>query len=155
MFLRGSTYTLYTPCKWMQHCWLTTPTIGGYYKLRLFAHPVTCCCRLLRFIGSCWAKFETSQTFSHVKTEPTTPNILRPTMLGVVVASVCTLSFKPHIHTKILQTDLLTFPSKISMENLLMDQIMFPLMTISLYLMTFSPDYVLILLSLLLGENRC
>ena len=41
------------------------------------------------------------------------------------------------------------------MENLLMDQIMFPLMTISLYLMIFSPDYVLILLSLLLGENRC
>ena len=41
------------------------------------------------------------------------------------------------------------------MENLLMDQTMFPLMTISLYLMTFSPDYVLILLSLLLGENRC
>ena len=36
-----------------------------------------------------------------------------------------------------------------------MDQIMFPLMTISLYLMTFSPDYVSILLSLLLGENRC
>ena len=59
------------------------------------AHPVTCCCRLLRFVGSCWAKFETSHTFSHVKTDPTTPNILRPTMLGVVVVSVCTLSFKP------------------------------------------------------------
>ena len=36
-----------------------------------------------------------------------------------------------------------------------MDQIMFPLMTISLYLMTFSPDYGLRLLSLLSGENRC
>ena len=76
-------------------------------------------------------------------------------MLGVVVVSVCTLSFKPQYPHQNFQTDLLTFPSKISMENLLMDQIMFPLMTISLYLMTFFPDYVLILLSLLLGENRC
>ena len=37
-----------------------------------------------------------------------------------------------NIQKQILQTDLHTFPSKISMENLLTDQIMFPLMTISL-----------------------
>ena len=38
--------------------------------LRPFAHPVACCCMLLHAVGSCWAKFETGQTF-----EQTTPNI--------------------------------------------------------------------------------
>ena len=33
-------------------------------------HCVTCCCMWLRDVGSCWAKFETGQTF-----EPTTPKI--------------------------------------------------------------------------------
>ena len=37
-----------------------TPNIVGCYMLRLFAHPVACCC----------AKFKTGQTF-----QPTTPNI--------------------------------------------------------------------------------
>ena len=44
---------------------------------------VTCCVRLhtlLRVVGSCGAKFETSQTFSYVQTDATTPNN---------VASVC------------------------------------------------------------------
>ena len=46
--------------------------------LRPFAHPVACCC----------AMFETGQTFSQLETDATTPNIVGPTMLGVV-ASVC------------------------------------------------------------------
>ena len=35
-----------------------------------FVHPVACCCMWLRDVGSCWAKFETGQTF-----ELTTPKI--------------------------------------------------------------------------------
>ena len=38
--------------------------------LRPLAHSVACCCKLLRVVGSCFAKFETDQTV-----EPTTPNI--------------------------------------------------------------------------------
>ena len=54
-------WTLFlSPCKWIQHCWATTPSIVGCYVLCPFAHPVACCC----------AKFETSQTY-----EPTMPNI--------------------------------------------------------------------------------
>ena len=30
--------------------------------LRPFAHPLACCCVLLRFAGNCCAKFETAQT---------------------------------------------------------------------------------------------
>ena len=51
---------------------------------------VTCCVRLdipLHIVGSCCAKFETSQTFSHVQTHA--KNSQHPTLLGVV-ASVCT-----------------------------------------------------------------
>ena len=59
--------------------------------LHTLLHVVAGCCVLLGVAGQSL----TSQTFSHVKTDPTTPNILRPTMLGVVVVSVCTLSFKP------------------------------------------------------------
>ena len=47
-----------------------------------FAHPVA------RVVRSCCAKFETGQTFSYAQTDATTPNIVGPTMLGVV-ASVC------------------------------------------------------------------
>ena len=61
------------------NCWPTTPNIVGSYMLRPFAHPVVCCC----------AKFETGQTISYVKTDATTPNIVGPTMLGIV-ASVFT-----------------------------------------------------------------
>ena len=46
------------------------PTLIGCYMLCPFAHPVACCCMWLRVVGSCWAKFETGQTF-----EPTTPKI--------------------------------------------------------------------------------
>ena len=35
------------PCKRTQHCWPTTPNVVGCYMLRLFAHPVACCCVLL------------------------------------------------------------------------------------------------------------
>ena len=35
----------------MQHCWPTTPNIGGCYMLRPFAHPVACCCVLLGVVA--------------------------------------------------------------------------------------------------------
>ena len=53
---------------------------------------VTCRARfhtLLYVVGSCCAKFETGQTFSHGQRDATTQNIVEPTMLGVVT-SVCT-----------------------------------------------------------------
>ena len=63
--------------------------IVGCYLLRPFAHPVAC-------FACCWkfscTKFETSQIFSYVQMEATTPNIVGPTKLGVV-ASVCMYSF--------------------------------------------------------------
>ena len=59
----------------MQHSWLRTPNIVECYML----HP---------FVGSCYVKFESGKTFSHVQMDTTTPNIVGPTMLGVVV-SVC------------------------------------------------------------------
>ena len=36
------------PCKRTQHCWPKTLNIVGCYMLRPFAHPVACCCVLLR-----------------------------------------------------------------------------------------------------------
>ena len=36
------------PWKRTQHCWPITPKIVGCYMLRPFAHPVACCCVLLR-----------------------------------------------------------------------------------------------------------
>ena len=36
------------PCKRTQYCWPTTPNVVGCYMLRPFAHPVACCCVLLR-----------------------------------------------------------------------------------------------------------
>ena len=74
-------------CKRTQHCWPTTPSIVGCYVLRPFAHPVPCHCVLLGvFVQSLnW----TVQTLSYVQTDPTTPNIVGPAMLGVV-ASACT-----------------------------------------------------------------
>ena len=40
-------YNTEAPCKRIQHCWPTTPNIVGYYMLRPFAHPVSCCWMLL------------------------------------------------------------------------------------------------------------
>ena len=57
----------------------------------------------------------------------------------------------PNIHIQILQTDLYTFPSRISQENLIKDQGIFPLVIILLILITLSLDNVWILL----GENCC
>ena len=46
---------------------------------------------LLHVVRSCCTISETSQTFlSHVQTDATTPKIVGPTLLGVVV-SICTL----------------------------------------------------------------
>ena len=39
------------PCKRTQYCWATTPNIVGCYMLRPFAHPVACCCVLLRAVA--------------------------------------------------------------------------------------------------------
>ena len=51
---------------------------------------------------------------------------------------------------QILHTDLHTFPERISWENLIEDQSIFPLVIILLILITFPFDYVF----LLLGENQ-
>ena len=40
---------------------------------------------LLHIVGSHCAKFETGQAFSHVKMNSTNPNIVGPTMLGVLM----------------------------------------------------------------------
>ena len=55
------------------------------------------------------------------------------------------------IHIQILQTDLHTFPYRISWENLFKDQSIFPYVMILSILLTFFLDYVL----MLRGENRC
>ena len=54
--------------------------------LRPSSHPVACCC----------TKFKTGQTFGHVQTYATTPDIVGPTMLGVVacVCSYCARVYK-------------------------------------------------------------
>ena len=56
-----------------------------------------------------------------------------------------------NIHKQVLLAYLHTFSYCISWENLLKDINIFPLVLILLILVTFSVDYVLILL----GENRC
>ena len=45
----------------------------------------TSCCMLSRVVGSCCVRFETGQTFNYLQTDATSPNIIGPTMLGVVV----------------------------------------------------------------------
>ena len=65
--------------------------------------------------------------------------------VNVIIESV----FNPlsaNIHKQILLTDAPTFSYCISWENLLKDINNFPLMIILLILVTFSADYVLILL---------
>ena len=57
----------------------------------------------------------------------------------------------PKIHIQILQTDLHTFPHRISWENLFKDQSIFPWVIILFILINFSFYYVLILLR----ENWC
>ena len=57
----------------------------------------------------------------------------------------------PNIHIQILQTGLYTSPSRISWENLVEDQNIFPLVIISLILPTLSLDCILILFR----ENWC
>ena len=39
---------------------------------------------LSRVVGSCCVRFETGQTFNYLQTDATNPNIIGPTMLGVV-----------------------------------------------------------------------
>ena len=48
-------------CKRTRHCWM-----------KHVASVCTPCCTLGRVIGSCYAKFETSQTFCHAQTDATT-----------------------------------------------------------------------------------
>ena len=57
----------------------------------------------------------------------------------------------PNIHMQILQTDLYTFPFRISWENLIKDHGILSLVIILLILITLSLDNVWILL----GENWC
>jgi len=44
----------------------------------------TSCCMLSSVVGSCCVRFETCQTFNYLQTDATSPNIIGPTMLGVV-----------------------------------------------------------------------
>ena len=60
-------------------------------------------------------------------------------------------TLSPDIHIQILQTDLHTFPWRISRENLIEDQSIFPEVIIVLNLITVSFDNVLILF----GQNWC
>ena len=60
-------------------------------------------------------------------------------------------SLSPDIHIQILQTDLHVFPQRISWENLIKDQSIFPKVIILLILVNFSFDNVLILRE----ENSC
>ena len=69
-------------------------------------------------------------------------------------SSACTTSINPlspNINIQILQTDLHTFPLRISWENLIKDHGIFSMMIILLILITLSLDSVWILL----GENNC
>ena len=69
-------------------------------------------------------------------------------------SSACTTSINPlspNINIQILQTDLHTFPLRISWENLIKDHGIFSMMIILLILITLSLDSVWILL----GENCC
>ena len=56
----------------MQHCWI------------LYVH---CCVRLhtmLHVVGSCCAKFETSQTFSYMQTDALTQNDAENNLLNLI-----------------------------------------------------------------------
>ena len=53
--------------------------------LRPFANPVAFCCMLLRVVGSCCVKFESSQTFSYEQMDATAPNNVGT----LLCASVC------------------------------------------------------------------
>ena len=59
------------------------------------------------------------------------------------------LIISPNIHIPILQTDLYTFPLRISKENLIKDQSIFSLVITSLILLSLSLDKLWISL----GEN--
>ena len=56
------------------------------YKLCPSAHPVACCCLLLVVVTQ---SLKPVTLLSYVQTDPTAPNIVGPTILGVV-ASACT-----------------------------------------------------------------
>ena len=57
LMLRGNGRNIISQQLWMLHV----------------ASCCTPCCMLLLVVGSCWAKFETGQTFSYVQTDVTTP----------------------------------------------------------------------------------
>ena len=86
---------------------------GKRHTSRPFSHPVACCCMLLRGVGSCCAKFETGQTFSHVP-DATTPNIvgqqcwelLRPFARSLkVILNLSNSIFPPRVIFLILPAD--------------------------------------------------
>ena len=72
-------------CKRTQHRWTTTPNI--VIRLHTLLHIVACCYVSLGVIAQ--SKFETRQNFSYVQTDATIPNIVGPSLFGVV-GSVCT-----------------------------------------------------------------
>ena len=62
------------PCKRTQHVGQQLPALLN----------VTCCCVLLKVVVA--QSLNTGQTFSDVQTDATTPNIIGPTMFGVVAS---------------------------------------------------------------------
>ena len=80
---------------------------------------------------------------------PTDPHLYSPPQEDICPNPLDPLS--PNIHMQNLQTDLYTFPSRISWENFLKDHGSFSLEIILLILIILSLDNVWILL----GENWC
>ena len=62
-------------CKRTQHCWPTTSNIVGCYMLRPFAHPVACCCVLLRVVAQ---SLKPVKLLSTCKGTQQLPTMLRP-----------------------------------------------------------------------------
>ena len=119
-------------------------------KLQLFdclIHEVMQCeCHLQYATGSlmlyvvCWISLFRTSIFTQITAkEPS-------------LESMCNCNpLSPNIHIQILQTDLHTFPLRISWENLIKDHGIFSMMIILLILITLSLDSVWILL----GETCC
>ena len=85
-----------------QHFWPTTPDIVGCYKLRPFAHPVTCCCAKLKPVKHCKQRNIVGQQL---------PTLLRPFELSFMVFLKTAYCIRPGLMIGVLnqmQTDTTT-----------------------------------------------
>ena len=71
----------------MQHCWPTAPYIVECYMLCPLAHPIARCCNVVA------QTLKLVKLLAGVQMDTTTLNIVRQTMLRVIV-SICTYSLK-------------------------------------------------------------